>query len=72
VFPTEPFDPNHGIRGAKGAVLSAHRAGAIPEALLEIGRMVVDDLEALLAGRTPTRMQYATPQLIARLRPGAG
>jgi phosphoglycerate dehydrogenase-like enzyme len=66
VFPCEPFDSNHRIRKARGAVLSAHRAGAIPEALFEIGRMLVDDLEALLAGRQPARMQYATPEL-ARL-----
>ncbi len=67
VFPSEPFDPDHPIRGARGAVLSAHRAGAIPAALLEIGRMVVDDLESLLNGTAPTRMQYATPDLIGRL-----
>ncbi len=48
-------------------MLSAHRAGAIPEALLEIGRMVVDDLEALFEGREPTRMQYAHPEMIRRL-----
>ena len=67
VFPSEPFDSSHRIRKARGAVLSAHRAGAIPEALLEIGRMVVDDLEALLAGRQPVRMQYATPRMIRGL-----
>jgi phosphoglycerate dehydrogenase-like enzyme len=67
VFPSEPFDLNHRIRGAANAVFSAHRAGAIPEALLEIGRMVVDDLETLLRGGEPTRMQYATPELVVRL-----
>jgi phosphoglycerate dehydrogenase-like enzyme len=68
VLPTEPLDPDHRIRQAKGAVFSAHRAVAIPEALLDIGRMVVDDLEALLAGDEPRRMQYATPESIDRLR----
>lgn len=75
VFPCEPFDPHHRIRRAKRAVFSAHRAGAIPEALLEIGRMVVDDLASLLAGRKPLRMQYATPELIHSLgvdRPADG
>jgi phosphoglycerate dehydrogenase-like enzyme len=67
VFPTEPFDVDHRIRQAEGVVLSAHRAGAIPEALLEIGRMVVDDLESLLVGEEPSRMSYATPDLIERL-----
>lgn len=68
VFPTEPPRSDHPIRRASGAVLSAHRAGAMPEAFLEIGRMVVDDLEALLGGGGATRMQYATPELIRRLR----
>jgi phosphoglycerate dehydrogenase-like enzyme len=66
VFPSEPFDAQHRIRTAPAAVLSAHRAGALPEALQEIGRMVADDLEAVLVGREPARMQYATPELIQR------
>jgi phosphoglycerate dehydrogenase-like enzyme len=67
VFPEEPLDRDHPIREAVGAVLSAHRAGAIPEGLLDIGRMVVDDLEALLAGKEPGRMQYASPDMARRL-----
>ena len=67
VFPEEPFDPDHRIRQARHAVFSAHRAGAIPEALLEIGRMVVDDLEQLLTGGTRLRMQYATEAMVAHL-----
>lgn len=63
VFPAEPVAADHPIRSAEEAVLTAHIAGALPEALLEIGRMVVDDLEALFAGRAPKRMQYATPAL---------
>jgi phosphoglycerate dehydrogenase-like enzyme len=68
VFPQEPFDPAHRIRRAPRAVFSAHRAGAIPEALHEIGRMVVDDLEELLRGGTALRMQYATDEMVARLQ----
>lgn len=67
VFPQEPMPADHPIRTAPGVVLSAHRAGAIPEALEEIGRMVVDDLADLAAGREPARMQYATPGMIERL-----
>ena len=67
VFPTEPLAVDHPIRGAIGVVLSAHRAGPIPEACLDIGRMVVDDLELLLAGEEPRRMQYATPEMIQGL-----
>lgn len=68
VFPEEPLGSDHPIRQADGAVLTAHLAGALPEALLEIGRMIVDDLEAVLEGRTPTRMQYATPEMVDSLR----
>lgn len=68
VFPMEPLEPDHRIRSASGAVLRAHRAGALPEALLDIGRMVVDDLEAALSGQKLSRMQYATPDLVRRRR----
>lgn len=67
VFPIEPLAVDHPIRQASNIVLSAHRAGAIPEALLGIGRMVVDDLDDLLAGRLPRRMQYANPEMIRGL-----
>ena len=68
VYPEEPLDRDHRIRTAPNTVFSAHRAGAIPEALHEIGHMVVDDLEAVLEGNEPTRFQYATPEMITRLR----
>jgi phosphoglycerate dehydrogenase-like enzyme len=77
VFPTEPLPPDHPIRTAEGAVLSAHRAGSVTAGLQEIGRMVVDDLEAILAGLPPQRLQRAEPELAARYasnrvpRPGA-
>lgn len=68
VYPTEPLVRDHPIRSADGAVLSGHLAGALPEALLEIGRMVTDDFEAIISGTQPKRMQYATPELIQALR----
>jgi phosphoglycerate dehydrogenase-like enzyme len=66
VFPTEPFPLDHPIRQAPGVVLSAHRAGSVEEGLWEIGRMVVDDLEAIARGLPPQRLQAAQPELIAR------
>ena len=68
VYPEEPLPSRHPIRGAEGAVLTAHLAGALPEALHEIGRMVVGDIAAVVAGREPSMMQYATPQMIESLR----
>jgi phosphoglycerate dehydrogenase-like enzyme len=61
VFPTEPLPGSHPIRSAEAAVLSSHRAGAVPKALLAIGDMVVDDLDAILDGRDDRRLQYLTP-----------
>ena len=66
VFPTEPLDPEHPIRSAPGAVLSPHRAGLVQEALWELGRYVVDDLEAMVRGLPPRRMQLAEPELAQR------
>ena len=69
VFPTEPLPPDHPIRQAPGAVLSAHRAGSVAEGLWDIGRMVVDDLEAIARGLPPRRLQSADPELIGRYAP---
>jgi phosphoglycerate dehydrogenase-like enzyme len=66
VYPAEPLDPEHPIRRAPGAVLSPHRAGLVQEALREIGRRVVDDLEALVNGLPPRRMQIGEPELATR------
>lgn len=66
VFPQEPLDPAHPIRRASGAILSAHRAGAVQEGLWTIGEMVVDDLEAIIRGLPPRRLQPAEPETVAR------
>lgn len=66
VFPTEPLQADHPIRNAEDAVLSAHKAGSLKEGLLEIGEMVVDDLEAVLQGLPPRRLQNAEPELSQR------
>lgn len=67
VFPQEPLPADHPIRRAKHAVLSSHRAGAIGEGLLNIGRLVADDMEAIMRGLVPQAMQLAQPEFI-RLR----
>jgi phosphoglycerate dehydrogenase-like enzyme len=71
VFPVEPLPKHHPIRRAPNVVLSAHRAGSVAEGLWEIGRMVVDDLEALAKGLPPQRLQPAQPELFGRY-PGLG
>ena len=59
VFPTRPLPADHPIREARGAILSAHRAGSVAEALLDIGRDAVDDLEAVFMGASPHRLLQA-------------
>jgi phosphoglycerate dehydrogenase-like enzyme len=72
VYPTEPPALDDPIRNAEHAVLSAHRAGPVREALWEIGELVVDDLEAIVRGLPPRRLQLAEPELAARyVRPDA-
>jgi phosphoglycerate dehydrogenase-like enzyme len=70
VFPHEPLAADHPIRQAANAVLSAHRAGAVKEALWEIGEMVLDDLEAIAQNLPPRRLQVAQPELIPRYTGG--
>lgn len=67
VYPEEPLPQEHPLRTLKHTVLSSHRAGAIGEALLNIGRIVADDMEAICNGLTPQAMQLAQPEFI-RLR----
>ncbi|MBX3011645.1 MAG: hypothetical protein KF832_09050 [Caldilineaceae bacterium] len=67
VFPQEPLPLDHPIRQAPNVILSAHLAGSVPQDLRAIGRMVVNDLEAMLRGLPPFAMQVAQPELIYRL-----
>ncbi|MEM7028890.1 MAG: NAD(P)-dependent oxidoreductase [Chloroflexota bacterium] len=67
VFPEEPLAKDHPIRTAPHTILSAHRAGTVWDDMHLIGKMVVDDLEAMLAGLPPTKMQVAQPEIIYRL-----
>ncbi len=66
VFPTEPLAADHPIRDVDDAVLSAHLAGSVREGLWEIGEMVCDDLEAIVRGLPPLRLQNAEPELARR------
>ena len=68
VWPEEPVPPDHPGRTLEGLVLSAHRAGGIPEAFSAIGDMVLDDLGQIVRGLPPVRMQVATRELIGRYR----
>jgi phosphoglycerate dehydrogenase-like enzyme len=68
VFPEEPIPAEARARRTPNTLLSAHRAGNIPEIWHGMGRMVVDDLELVLRGLPPQRCTRATPETAARLR----
>ncbi len=68
VFPEEPIPPLERARRTPNTILSAHRAGNVPEIWQTVGEMVADDLESILAGRGPSRMQVADAETVERLR----
>jgi phosphoglycerate dehydrogenase-like enzyme len=68
VFPIEPAAADDRVRQVDGLVLSAHRAGGVPSALAAIGEMVVDDLDLILRGLPPQRLQAARAETVARWR----
>ncbi len=68
VYPEEPIPANHRVRNTPNTVLSAHRAGNIPEIWTGMGEMVVDDMELIMRGLPPQRCQRALLETVARLR----
>jgi phosphoglycerate dehydrogenase-like enzyme len=68
VWPQEPVPRDHPARGVDELLLSAHRAGAMPEALRTIGALAVADLELVLRGLPPVACRRAERETVARLR----
>jgi phosphoglycerate dehydrogenase-like enzyme len=68
VFPEEPIPADERVRRVPGTILSAHRAGNIPEIWPLVGAMVVDDLDWILRGLPPQRLTRAQPETVARFR----
>ena len=68
VFPVEPIPPDERARTTPNTVLSAHRAGSVPEIWPTVGTMVVDDLEWIFRGLPPRRLQRADPETVGRYR----
>ena len=68
VFPTEPFAADHPLRKVDGAVMSAHRAGALDEVFLEMGRYLIDDIALMNRGLPPRRCKRADIETVSRMR----
>lgn len=68
VWPEEPIPKDEPGRNVPNTLVQAHRLGSVPEIQTLIGRIVADDLEAILAGREPTRCQRANLETVMKLR----
>lgn len=68
VWPTEPVPADEPGRHTPNTLVAAHRAGSVPEIQTLIGQLVVDDLEAILAGLPPQRCQRAALETVGKLR----
>lgn len=67
VFPQEPLAPAHPARSNAGVIFSPHRAAAVKGGRHLIGRLILEDLRAMIAGREPTALQRALPDRVAHL-----
>jgi phosphoglycerate dehydrogenase-like enzyme len=68
VFPIEPAPADDPARRVEGLLLSPHRAGAMPDALLEIGRQTVADAGLVLRGLPPLSCRRAQRETVALSR----
>ena len=68
VFPVEPAPADDPARRIEGLLLSAHRAGALPESLSGIGRQTVADAELILRGLPPLSCRRAQRETVGRFR----
>ncbi len=68
VWPEEPIPPDEPGRNVPNTLVQAHRLGSVPEIQTLIGQFVADDLEAILAGREPSRCQRADVTTVNKLR----
>ncbi|MGO9418936.1 hydroxyacid dehydrogenase [Roseiarcus sp.] len=68
VFPVEPAPLDDPARSIEGLILSPHRAGAMRDSLLEIGRQTVADVELVLRGLPPLSCRRAQRETVARSR----
>jgi phosphoglycerate dehydrogenase-like enzyme len=68
VFPQEPAPLDEQVRKVEGLLLSPHRAGAMTDALYEIGRQTVADAGLILRGLPPLSCRRAQRETVALSR----
>jgi phosphoglycerate dehydrogenase-like enzyme len=68
VYPEEPLPLDHPVRGLRGFVRSAHRAGALDSAFKKMGDMVLEDMALMDRGLPPMRCKRAERETVSRMR----
>ena len=68
VFPQEPVAADDPLRRVEGLLLSAHRTGGMPDALFDIGRQTVADVDLILRGLPPVVCRKAQRETVQRFR----
>ncbi len=68
VFPQEPVPADHRARRGDNVLLSPHQAGAMDEALRQIGKRTVADAELIARGLPPMMCKVAQPETVAMFR----
>ena len=68
VFPEEPVPLRHPWRQTPNVLFSSHLAGGLHSSYARIREMMLEDVQQILSGLPPVRMQRAEPRLAARMR----
>ena len=68
VYPEEPLPRSHRSRQTSNAILCGHQAGAMQNAIKQIGKLVVADAELIARGLPPVLCKSAQPETIALWR----
>ena len=68
VFPEEPLAADHPVRGLKGFLRSAHRAGALDIVMKRMGDMVLEDMDLMDRDLPPLRCKRAERETASKMR----
>ncbi len=68
VFPEEPVPAKSTLRASRRPTFSGHRAGGVRASYARIADWMADDVEQVLQGLAPMRLQRADPALAAKMR----
>lgn len=68
VWPEEPLPAHSPLRLVPNLLFSAHRAGALTSALLEIGDRVIEDIGLLARGLPPIACRRAERETVGRMQ----